>query len=197
MGTSVARSPARLTRALVGSKRLHGGTLFLDEIGDLPGPVQVKLLRVLQEREVVRVGSRVPTPVDVRLIAATNVDLAEAVSAGRFREDLFYRLNVATISMPPLRERPGDILLLAQYFLDLYRQRLSLGPTSLSQIAKRALLEHPWPGNIRELDNVIHRALLVFQGHEITQADLRLVGRERTSELPAHDGASRPAWSRR
>jgi sigma-54-specific transcriptional regulator len=163
----------------------HGGTLFLDEIGDLPAPVQVKLLRVLQEREVVRVGSRVPLPIDVRLVAATNVDLSEAVGAGRFREDLFYRLNVAAIGLLPLRERPGDILPLARYFVELYRQRLGLSAGALSGPAERALLAHAWPGNIRELDNVIHRALLVFRGSDIAVEDLRLIGRERLSEPPA------------
>jgi sigma-54-specific transcriptional regulator len=152
----------------------NGGTLFLDEIGDLPTAVQVKLLRVLQEREIVRLGSRQAQSIDVRLIAATNVDLAEAVAAGRFREDLYYRLNVASIALPSLRERPGDILPLARYFLDLYRQRLGLGAARLTVRAERELLEHTWPGNIRELDNVIHRALLVFQGDEITSGDLRL-----------------------
>jgi sigma-54-specific transcriptional regulator len=152
----------------------NGGTLFLDEIGDLPAPVQVKLLRVLQEREVVRLGSRQAQTIDVRLVAATNVDLAEAVHAGRFREDLYYRLHVASIAIPPLRERPGDILPLARYFLELYRQRLGLGTVTVSSKAERELLEHAWPGNIRELDNVVHRALLVFHGEEITPQDLRL-----------------------
>jgi sigma-54-specific transcriptional regulator len=152
----------------------NGGTLFLDEIGDLPSPVQVKLLRVLQEREVVRLGSRQAQAIDVRLVAATNVDLAEAVAAGRFREDLYYRLNVASIALPSLRDRPGDILPLARYFLDLYRQRLGLGNVRISALAERDLLEHDWPGNIRELDNVVHRALLVFHGDEINPSDLRL-----------------------
>src|SRR5262245_39272395 len=102
----------------------HGGTLFLDEIGDLPLAMQVKLLRVLQEREVVRVGSRQPIPIDVRLIAATNINLEEAVAAGHFRTDLYYRINVATLRLLPLRERPGDILPLAEHFLRTYRNRL-------------------------------------------------------------------------
>jgi sigma-54-specific transcriptional regulator len=148
------------------------GSLFLDEIGDLPATVQAKLLHVLQERELVRLGAR--QPVDVRLVASTNVDLAQAVRAGRFREDLFYRLNVASIGIPPLRERPGDVVPLARYFLELYRQRLQLGSVRISARAERELLEHSWPGNIRELDNVIHRALLVFHGDEITPHDLRL-----------------------
>jgi sigma-54 dependent transcriptional regulator len=167
-----------------------GGTLFLDEIGDLPAPVQVKLLRVLQEREVVRLGSRQAQAIDVRLIAATNVDLTEAVAAGRFREDLYYRLNVASIALPSLRDRPGDILPLAHYFLDLYRQRLGLGAVRIAAGAERALLEHGWPGNVRELDNVLHRALLVFHGEEITESDLRL------SPLPPPTG-SRHRDSRR
>jgi sigma-54-specific transcriptional regulator len=147
--------------------------------------VQVKLLRVLQEREVVRLGSRQAQPIDVRLIAATNVDLSEAVAANRFREDLFYRLNVAAIALAPLRDRPGDILPLACYFLDLYRQRLGLSDVALSADAGQALLDHAWPGNIRELDNVIHRALLVFQGKEISVQDLRLTSRERPSTRSA------------
>ncbi|XXX79351.1 sigma 54-interacting transcriptional regulator [Sorangium sp. So ce134] len=151
-----------------------GGTLFLDEIGDLSLPLQVKLLRVLQEREVVRLGSRQPIPIDVRLIAATNVNLEEAVIARKFREDLFYRLNVATLSLPPLRERPGDILPLARYFLELYAQRLGSAPAVLSAEATARLLEHPWPGNIRELENAMHHALLVCKGQEVTPDDLRL-----------------------
>jgi len=171
----------------------HGGTLFLDEIGDLPAPVQVKLLRVLQEREVVRVGSRSPIAVDVRLIAATNVDLREAVGTGRFREDLYYRLNVACIALPPLRERPGDILPLARYFVDFYRQRLGLTTGALGRSAEHALLAHPWHGNIRELDNVIHRALLVFHGCSIEAGDLRLSVLDRARESkPAEEAAGQP-----
>ena len=152
----------------------QGGTLFLDEIGDLPPAVQVKLLRVLQEREVVRLGSRQPVPINVRLVAATNVDLQRAVLAGRFREDLYYRLKVAVLPLPPLRERPGDVLPLARYFLGLYQQRLDAGPVILSAAAADRLLAHAWPGNIRELENVIHSALLICAGGEISPADLRL-----------------------
>jgi aliphatic sulfonates family ABC transporter substrate-binding protein len=153
----------------------HGGTLFLDEVGDLPLSMQVKLLRVLQECEVVRVGARQPTQVDVRLVAATNVDLAAAVAAGHFRGDLFFRLNVATIPLPALRERPGDILPLANYFRTLYTQRLNIEPVELSTAAADRLLAHDWPGNIRELENVIHHALLVCRAGVISAADLRLV----------------------
>lgn len=141
----------------------HGGTFFLDEIGDLPMAAQVKLLRVLQERQVVRIGSRKPLPVDVRLIAATHVDLAAAVEARQFRHDLYYRLNVATIRLLPLRERRTQILPLAQHFIELYRQQLGLGEIALSASTQRALLAHSWPGNIRELENTIHRALIVTE----------------------------------
>ncbi|XXV11669.1 sigma-54 dependent transcriptional regulator [Sorangium sp. So ce1182] len=173
-----------------------GGTLFLDEIGDLSLPLQVKLLRVLQEREVVRLGSRQPIPIDVRLIAATNVDLEAAVTARKFREDLFYRLNVATLALPPLRERPGDILPLARYFVDLYAQRLGSGPAALTAEAAARLLEHPWPGNIRELENAIHHALLVCKGHQIAVADLRLTALQpRTATLPPPSDRGGDRWA--
>ena len=152
----------------------NGGTLFLDEIGDLPLSMQVKLLRVMQEGEVVRLGSRHAIATDVRLIAATNVDLEDAVAAGKFREDLFYRINVATVVLFPLRERPGDILPLASHFLGVYRQRLAAKIGDFSSSAVQALLEYPWPGNIRELENVIHHALLVARGDRIEVADLHL-----------------------
>jgi sigma-54-specific transcriptional regulator len=151
----------------------NGGTLFLDEIGDLPQSLQVKLLRVLQEREVVRVGSRKPIALDVRLIAATNVDLGRAVSAGHFRLDLYYRLNVVRFELPPLRERRGDILPLAEYFIDLYSARLQLDRPVLAPAARTALLNYPWSGNIRELENVVHIALLFASGGAITVDNLR------------------------
>ncbi|MDY0747656.1 sigma-54 dependent transcriptional regulator [Paucibacter sp. R3-3] len=152
----------------------NGGTLFLDEIGDMPMHLQVKLLRVLQERQVIRLGARHPIPVDVRLIAATNVDLAKAVQAGRFRADLFYRLHVAVLHLPPLRERPGDILPLAHHFADTYRRRLGLDSIALAPAAEQALLAHGWPGNIRELENVVHYALIVCRGDVVQRQDLRL-----------------------
>ncbi len=151
-----------------------GGTLFLDEIGDLPLPMQVKLLRVLQERQVVRLGSRTAVPIDVRVIAATNVNLEEAVAAGRFREDLYYRLQVATLQVPPLRERRGDIYALAQHFLRTYGERLGLQEPALTDEAVGLLVNHSWPGNIRELENVIHHALLVCRENLVRPEDLRL-----------------------
>jgi transcriptional regulator with PAS, ATPase and Fis domain len=151
-----------------------GGTLFLDEIGDLPLSMQVKLLRVLQEREIVRLGSRRSIPIDVRVLAATNVHLQDAVAAGHFREDLFYRLNVVHLAVPRLRDRPGDILPLARYFIDEYRQRLGYGAVDIDPRAEHKLLAHSWPGNIRELENVIHYALLVCRSRSLGEHDLQM-----------------------
>jgi len=151
----------------------NGGTLFLDEIGDLPAALQVKLLRVLQEREVVRVGSRKAIPLDVRLIAATNVDLAQAVASGHFRLDLYYRLNVATFDLLPLRERRGDILPLVDHFVRVYSERLGIAQPSLPPETARVLREHAWPGNIRELENVVHFALLTAKDGAIRPQNLR------------------------
>jgi sigma-54 dependent transcriptional regulator len=152
----------------------HGGTLFLDEIGDLSPKLQHKLLRVLSAGEVVRLGAEQPTPVDVRLIAATNVNLEQAVLAGHFSHELLRSLSAATLELAPLRERAGDILPLARHFLEFYRQRLDLGPTELGADAALRLLEHSWPGNIRELENAMHHALLLCHGTQITPEDLRL-----------------------
>jgi sigma-54-specific transcriptional regulator len=171
----------------------NGGTLFLDEIGDLPLSTQVKLLRVLQEREIVRVGSRKPTPIDVRLVAATNVDLEEAVRAGRFREDLYYRINVVPIQLVPLRDRPGDILPLARHFIATYRNRLQTLEPELLQETIDALRAYPWPGNIRELENIIHRALLVCDGRALRPGHLHLpaiaasTGNTERRDTPAAD----------
>ncbi|MDZ3991176.1 sigma-54 dependent transcriptional regulator [Pseudomonas sp. Teo4] len=166
-----------------------GGTLFLDEIGDLPLPIQVKLLRVLQEREVVRLGSRKSIPINVRVLAATNVQLEKAINAGHFREDLYYRLNVVSLQLHPLRERPGDILPLARHFIRSYSQRLGYGPVELSPMAQAKLVEYAWPGNIRELENVIHHSLLTCDDGLIQAQDLRLsnLRRERQDEAPTHN----------
>jgi sigma-54-specific transcriptional regulator len=152
------------------------GSLFLDEVGDLPLGLQAKLLRVLQEREVVKVGSRQPVPVDVRIIAATNVNLEEAVAASHFRADLYYRFNVATIQLSPLRDRPGDILPLAKHFLKIYGDRLGYSEAKLSPTTELTLLNYDWPGNIRELENAIHRALLVCPGNRLRPEDFKLSG---------------------
>ncbi|MBU3077691.1 sigma-54 interaction domain-containing protein [Sphingomonas quercus] len=164
----------------------NGGTLFLDEIGDLPLPLQVKLLRVLQEREVVRLGSRTPIPLDVRVIAATNVDLQQAVAKGGFRADLFYRLQVVTLPLLPLSERRADILPLARHFLQTYGDELRPRRLDLSHAAEEALYRYGWPGNIRELENAIYRATLVCQDGVIEVGDLG---------LPTADAAPLPADS--
>ncbi|WP_060485796.1 sigma54-dependent transcriptional activator SfnR [Pseudomonas sp. NBRC 111123] len=167
----------------------NGGTLFLDEIGDLPLPIQVKLLRVLQEREVVRLGSRKSIPINVRVLAATNVQLEKAINAGHFREDLYYRLNVVTLQLHPLRDRPGDILPLARHFIRSYSERLGYGPVELSPKAQAKLVEYSWPGNIRELENVIHHSLLtcgdgLVQAQDLRLSNLRLERQE--DELASH-----------
>ena len=155
----------------------NGGTLFLDEIGDLPAPLQVKLLRVLQERQIVRLGSRRPVDLDVRLIAATNIDLQDAVRAGRFRADLYYRLSVATLHLTPLCQRPGDILPLARHFLHTHAVRMQRGPAGLTLQAEAALLAYDWPGNIRELENAMHYALILAPGGTVDVGDLQVIHR--------------------
>src|SRR5476649_1246469 len=170
----------------------NGGTLFLDEIGDLPMALQVKLLRVLQERQVVRLGSRRPIALDVRLVAATNIDLARAVVAQHFRADLYYRLSVAGVRLPSLHERQADILPLAEHFIGVYCTRLGLRPMALSRDAAAALRAYSWPGNIRELENVIHYALIVCAGSEIVRADLKLVPLLPATGARASDDA---AWT--
>ncbi len=137
----------------------NGGTILLDEIGEMPQPLQVKLLRVLQDGEIRRVGENVPRKVDVRVIAATNRDLAEDVKAGLFRQDLYYRLNVVPVTIPPLHERRDDILPLTEHFLEKYTAKLRKGEVAISPDALRLILTNPWPGNVRELENTIERAL--------------------------------------
>ena len=148
------------------------GTLFLDEVGDLSLAAQVKLLRALQEGEIKRVGSNETRVVDVRVIAATNIDLTEKIAAGRFREDLYYRLNVIAISLPPLRERHEDIPLLAQHFLRKYARQTGKEVQRMSPEALSALTAFAWPGNVRQLENAIERAVVLCSGDEVTLADL-------------------------
>jgi DNA-binding NtrC family response regulator len=152
----------------------HGGTLFLDEIGDLPLALQGKLLRVLQEGEVTRIGARKPTHVDVRVVSATNVNLDAAVEAGRFRRDLLYRLNIVPVVLPSLRDRPGDIVALAEHFVGVYGAKLNRPTPGLSADALDKLKRHSWPGNIRELENVVHYALLMSSDGTIRAEDIRL-----------------------
>jgi len=148
------------------------GTLFLDEIGEIPVEMQVKLLRVLQESEFERVGGIKTIKVDVRLVTATNRDLQKEVAAGGFREDLFYRLNVVPVHLPPLRERRGDIPLLVEHFIARFNERLKKQITGIDEEAVARLTAHPWPGNIRELENVLERTILFCEGPRIHAADL-------------------------
>jgi transcriptional regulator with GAF, ATPase, and Fis domain len=145
-----------------------GGTIFLDEVGELAPDTQVALLRVLQEREFERVGGQRPIQVDVRIIAATNRDLAEAVADGKFRQDLFYRLNVFPLEVPPLRERRDDIALLVQYFVDRYARQAGKTIRRTSQRTLDLLMAYPWPGNVRELQNVIERSVVVCETEDFT-----------------------------
>jgi two-component system response regulator AtoC len=149
-----------------------GGTLFLDEIGELPAALQVKLLRALQEGEVRPLGSAASRPVDVRVVAATNRDLAADVAAGRFRADLFYRINVVAMRLPSLRERVEDIPALAMHFVERCNARFGLRVAAIAPAAMRALAEHPWPGNVRELENVIERAMVLCGGRTIEREHL-------------------------
>jgi len=172
-----------------------GGSIFLDEIGDIPPETQVRLLRVIQEREFTPLGDTAPRRVDVRIIAATNIDLKDAVRQGTFREDLYYRLSVVPIELPPLRDRREDILPLAQHFIHKYNEEN--GRTVSEQIAPDvlALLEsYSWPGNVRELENAIERAVVIAPGDEVTKECLRPeISDPQSIETASHDGASNAA----
>ncbi len=148
------------------------GTILLDEIGELPLASQVRLLRVLQEKKIRRVGDKRLRPIDVRVIAATNRRLEDMVNDGFFRKDLFYRLAVFPITLPPLRERREDVLLLAENFLERFSQRLHINRLRLDDSAKQAMLRYSWPGNVRELENAIERACLLCQGDIVTATEL-------------------------
>jgi DNA-binding NtrC family response regulator len=155
-------------------EQAEGGTLLLDEIGEMDPRLQAKLLRVIQEREVDRLGGTSPVKVDVRLLAATNRDLAAEVRAGRFREDLWFRLNVVTLRVPALRERPADIAALAAHFARRFAAANGLPERSVAPDALALLQAHPWPGNVRELENTLHRAVLLAEGPAITGAAIEL-----------------------
>lgn len=164
---AIASAPGKFEMA-------EGGTILLDEISEMPLGLQAKLLRVLQEREVERVGARKPITLDIRVLATSNRDLAGEVAAGRFREDLYYRLSVFPLAWRPLRERPADILPLAERLLAKYVKKMNHSSVRLSPLAQASLVRHPWPGNVRELDNAIQRALILQQGGLIQPQDLCL-----------------------
>ena len=164
----------------------NGGTLFLDEIGELPIETQIALLRVLQEREFERVGSNHPIGVDVRVIAATNRDLTSAVTAGAFRQDLFYRLNVFPIAVPPLRERAEDISLLVQYFVRRYAKGTGKNVRHIAKHALEQLQAYSWPGNIRELQNVVERAVILTET-DTFMVDESWLKRESADSSPHED----------
>src|SRR5207247_5587635 len=155
-------------------EQADGGTLFLDEIGDMSASTQAKILRVLQEHEFERLGGTRTLRVDVRLIAATNRDLSAMVQAAQFREDLYYRLNVVSIEMPPLRERKDDIVPLANAFMRKFAGELKKKIETIETEAQKMLMRYNWPGNIRELENTIERAMLLAEGRAIASGDLRL-----------------------
>jgi two-component system response regulator HydG len=150
----------------------EGGTLFLDEIGEMPASMQVKLLRVLEERKIQRLGSVKEIELDIRIIAATNRNLTDMVVEKRFREDLYYRLNVINIAMPSLRERPADILLLTNFFIDRFARKTGKVVRGISAEAAGILSSYEWPGNVRELENILERAVVLARGDQITSADL-------------------------
>ncbi|MBU2478825.1 MAG: sigma 54-interacting transcriptional regulator, partial [Gammaproteobacteria bacterium] len=164
----------------------NGGTLFLDEIGDLPFPLQAKLLRFLQERVIERVGGRKEIPVDVRVVCATHKDLQLLISETKFREDLFYRLSEISVRIPPLRERVGDVLLLARAFLERYSRQHGTTMHRFGKDALAALESYHWPGNVRELENRVKRAVIMADQKQITAKDLELGG-ESSSQPQSFD----------
>jgi two-component system response regulator FlrC len=163
-----------LARRIGKFEEADGGTLLLDEISEMDARLQAKLLRAIQEREIDRVGGGKPVKVDIRILATSNRDLAAAVKSGAFREDLLYRLNVVNLRLPPLRERPGDILALCDHFVKKYAAANGLPAKPLSGEARRRLTLHRWPGNVRELENAMHRAVLLSPGSEIEETAIRL-----------------------
>ncbi len=168
----------------------NGGTLFFDEIGNISINIQTKLLRVLQEREITKVGSSQVIKVDVRIVAATNKNLQKAVKEGKFREDLFYRLSVVPITLPALRERRDDILLLAHYFLKKYNKKRKKDVRAISDQAMKALVEYDWPGNVRELENAIERAVVLAENNVVKPSDLLYYGL--SVEVPPESDAGKP-----
>lgn len=174
-------------------EQAEGGTLLLDEIGEMDLRLQAKLLRVIQEREVDRLGGTGPVRVDVRILAATNRNLPAEVRAGRFREDLYFRLNVVQVQIPPLRARAHDILPLAEHFALRYADANGLPRRAITPMAASRLLGHPWPGNVRELENTIHRAVLLAAGTEIGAEAIELMPMPDAPDAPPAAAASAPA----
>ena len=160
----------------------EGGTLFLDEIGDIRPSLQAKLLRLIQEQEFERVGSMQPIRLDARLVAATNTDLQRAMKEGRFRQDLYYRLNVVNLRLPPLREREEDIEPLARHFIEKYSLELKRAPKPISHAALALLTQYDWPGNVRELENAIERAVVLSTDSVIGPEDLPILWKEPDAE---------------
>ena len=163
-----------LARRIGKFEEADSGTLLLDEISEMDARLQAKLLRAIQEREIDRVGGSKPVKVDIRILATSNRDLAQCVREGTFREDLLYRLNVVNLRLPPLRERPGDIMVLAEHFAKKYAAANGLPDRPISSEARRRLATHRWPGNVRELENAMHRAVLLSSGAEVDEASIRL-----------------------
>jgi DNA-binding NtrC family response regulator len=163
-----------LARRIGKFEEATGGTLLLDEISEMDTRLQAKLLRAIQEREIDRVGGAKPVKVDIRILATSNRDLAQSVKDGTFREDLLYRLNVVNLRLPPLRERPGDVIAMAEFFIKKYAAANGVAEKPLSQEARRRLTAHRWPGNVRELENAMHRAVLLSVGSEIDEHAIRL-----------------------
>jgi len=171
----------------------NGGTLLLDEISEMDARLQAKLLRALQEREIDRVGGTKPVKVDIRILATSNRDLVQAVKDGTFREDLLYRLNVVNLRLPPLRERPGDVVALAEFFVKKYAAANGMPEKPLSAEAKRRLAAHRWPGNVRELENAMHRAVLLASGPEIDELAIRLPDGQPLAPADPHARAAQAA----
>jgi two-component system response regulator FlrC len=163
----------------------NGGTLLLDEISEMDIRLQSKLLRVLQEGEVDRIGGRKPIPVDVRIIATTNRNLSDCVKAGTFREDLFYRLNVVNLTLPPLRDRIGDVRIVSQHFLAIYSEKNGKSLNGFSAEAYGMLESHVWPGNLRELENVVERAVITAKEALVSSVDIAIERRDLSSALAA------------
>ncbi len=172
-------------------KAAESGTLFLDEIGELPIELQPKLLRLLQDREYERVGENTTRTADVRIIAATNRDLKKSVEEGNFREDLYYRLNVITVEMPPLRRRPDDLLLFAEKYLEFFARQFGRPVRGFSSAARQQILAHPWPGNLRELRNAVERAVILANEKEIAASDLPAPGSMTVGEGAVKDDVPR------